>query len=175
MPRERLANRRPSATFKFEHQYTPYLANYSVYPDGRAAEIFIDTKDPGSTMAAILRDAAVLTSIALQYGAPLETLRTALTRLENAVTPASPIGSALDALAEEIRGAVMIGLAFTLAVFAIGIAAGCACTLAGDRGRFKSHDARIRALEYHRDLPAIAGEAAVRRELEVIGTLQKDS
>jgi len=102
MTRDRLANRRPSVVFRFEHQYTGYLGSYSVYPDGRAAELFVDTYDPGSTMASILRDAAVLTSIALQHGAPLETLRTALTRLENGTSPASPIGSALDALAAEI-------------------------------------------------------------------------
>ena len=71
----------------------------------------------------------------------------------------------------------MSEIAFTLAVFAIGIAAGCACTLAGNHWRFQAHDQRIRALEYHRDLPDLA-RAAVAREMEAIGdgrTLQKDS
>jgi len=103
MTRERLDNRRCSATVKFTHEHRSMLASYSVYPDGRAAEIFIDTSDPGSTMAAILRDAAVLSSIALQYGAPLETLCSALTRLENGIAPASPIGSAFDTLLGEIK------------------------------------------------------------------------
>ena len=104
MQRERLENRRPCATVKFEQGYKSYLCNYSVYPDGRAAEIFIDTGDPGSGMAAILRDAAALASIALQHGASLETLRGAVTRLEDGTSPASPVSAALDTLAAEIRG-----------------------------------------------------------------------
>ena len=105
MPRERLANRRASATFEFAHGFKPYFGTYSVYPDGRAAEIFITVpKNPGSDTAAILRDAAILASIALQHGAPLETMRTALSREKDKITPASPIGAALDGVAEEIRG-----------------------------------------------------------------------
>ena len=43
------------------------------------------------------RDCAVVTSLALQHGAPLDTIRKALTRLDNNEA-AGPLGKAIDML-----------------------------------------------------------------------------
>lgn len=43
---------------------------------------------------------AVLASIAMQYGAPLETLARAMGRLGDKRTPASPLGAILDMAAQ---------------------------------------------------------------------------
>jgi len=98
MKRERLPNRRQSTTFEFENRDTIFVASVSHYADGRPAEVFLDVDNGSTDRAALMRDAAVLISIALQHGAPVQTLREAITRLENGVTPASPIGAALDAM-----------------------------------------------------------------------------
>lgn len=110
--RTRLDDRRPSVGFDFFYltnggNFNQYTASFSVFndifPNGlRPAEIFIDARKIGSDETAIMRDAAVLASLALQNGCSLETLRTAVTRRENGQDPASPIGAALDALAEEV-------------------------------------------------------------------------
>jgi hypothetical protein len=52
----------------------------------------------GSPIEAIARDAAVTVSIALQFGAPLETICNALTK-DHDGAPATLLGAALDALA----------------------------------------------------------------------------
>jgi len=78
--RERLLNRRASTTFSFKHNDVAFTATTSRYSDGRLAEIFIDSNKAGSDLDAVARDAAVVCSIALQYGAPAEVIRTAATR-----------------------------------------------------------------------------------------------
>ena len=77
----------------------PGLLCAGSYPDGRIAEIFLSSHKPGSPIEPIARDAAVTVSIALQCGADLETIRAALTRGHDGGA-ASPLGAALDALAE---------------------------------------------------------------------------
>jgi hypothetical protein len=70
------------------------------FDDGRVAELFIDAPKTASQMTAVMRDAAVLISLALQYGAPLDELKEAVTRLEDGTTPASPISAIIDAVTE---------------------------------------------------------------------------
>jgi hypothetical protein len=67
------------------------------HPDRRIAEIFLSSEKPGSPIEAIARDAAVTVSIALQFGADLETIRPALTR-DHDGGPATLLGAAFDAL-----------------------------------------------------------------------------
>jgi len=57
--------------------------------------VFLDASKPGSAMQAMARDAAVLASLALQYGVPLETIRAALTR-DDADGPSGPLCRLLD-------------------------------------------------------------------------------
>jgi hypothetical protein len=96
--RERLPNRRSCESFEFRHAGLDFTLCAGSYPDGRIAEIFLSSHKPGSPIEAIARDAAVTVSIALQFGADLETIRAALTR-DHDGGPATALGAALDAIA----------------------------------------------------------------------------
>lgn len=68
-------------------------------PDyGVIQELFINAGKTGTSMETMSRDAAVLMSIALQHGAPVETMRKAVTRNVDG-SPQGPIGQLLDLLA----------------------------------------------------------------------------
>jgi hypothetical protein len=90
MPRTRLPARRYSATI-------------SRFNDGRLGEIFIGNAKVGSHSDAAAKDAAVVASLALQYGVPLEVIRKALMRDLHG-RASSPLGAALDLLAKEEGG-----------------------------------------------------------------------
>jgi hypothetical protein len=78
--RERLPNRREAETFDVEAGGLRYRATVGRYPDGRIAGIFL-TNHKVSFMAGILAsDSAVLASLALQRGVPLDVLPHALMR-----------------------------------------------------------------------------------------------
>jgi ribonucleoside-diphosphate reductase alpha chain len=63
----------------------------------RVGEVFINGGRTGSDMDAVTRDAAVLLSIALQYGVPVETIAHAITRESNG-SASSIIGAVVDRL-----------------------------------------------------------------------------
>ena len=94
--RNRLPNRRASLTFGFicgPHQYT---ATVSYFPGtNELAEIFLGNGRAGSDVDAAAKDSAVVASIALQYGVPLEVIRKALLRDPRGIA-SSPLGAALD-------------------------------------------------------------------------------
>ena len=100
--RERLPNRRQCESFEFRHAGLDFTLAAGCYPDGRVAEIFLSSHKPGSPIEAIARDAAVTVSIALQFGADLETIRQALTK-DHDGGPATLLGAPLDKLAEAAR------------------------------------------------------------------------
>ena len=97
--RERLPNRRACESLEFRHAGLDFTLAAGFYPDGRIAEIFLSSHKPGSPIEAIARDAAVTVSIALQFGADLETIRQALTK-DHDGGPATLLGAALDKLVE---------------------------------------------------------------------------
>ena len=98
--RERLPNRRAREAIRFEHGGFEFVAGVGRYPDGRLGEIFIAANaKSGTAIEAWARDSAILASIAIQYGTPLETVRHALSR-DEADNAASPLGALLDILAE---------------------------------------------------------------------------
>jgi hypothetical protein len=99
MTRHRLANRRFSESFNFECNGLRYCCTISRFPDGRLAEIFINNAKAGSHSDATAKDAAVVASIALQYGVPVDVIRRALLRDPRGVA-SSPLGVALDIIAE---------------------------------------------------------------------------
>jgi hypothetical protein len=82
-----------------------YVASIGRYADGRLAEIFLTNHKSGSDADAAARDSAVICSIALQHGVPIEIVRKALLR-DSSDNPSSPIGCVLDLLA---RGVAMSG------------------------------------------------------------------
>jgi hypothetical protein len=98
--RERLPNRRLCETFGFEHGGMKYTASIARYSDDRLAEIFISNHKTGSDTDAAAKDSAVICSIALQHGVPVETIRRALLR-DARDNPASSLGTVLDLLARQ--------------------------------------------------------------------------
>ena len=96
--RERLPNRRHSESFGFECNGLKYTATVSWFDDGRPGEVFVGNHRADSHADACARDAAILASLGLQYGIPLDVLRNALLR-DSRGHPSTPIGCALDLLA----------------------------------------------------------------------------
>ena len=93
--RATLPLRRRCETFELTHggQNTPYQVTLGYYDTNEIGEV------SGSTTEAVARDGAVLLSIALQHGVPLETIKPALTR-EGTGTPSTIIGAVVDRLTE---------------------------------------------------------------------------
>jgi hypothetical protein len=98
--RRRLENRRRSSTFSFECGGLSYIATVGFFFDGMIGEIFINSGKAGSAADVNARDSAIAASIALQHGADLETLRTALTRNADG-SAGGPLAMALDLLSAE--------------------------------------------------------------------------
>lgn len=121
--RERLPERRESEAVEVVHRWAagtaqeigePLLVTIGRYPDGRVGEVFIDSVAAARGRLAtrvtdLQKDLAVLISIALQHGAPLEELRAAVGRAEVNIMgrvqhlPATIAGTVLDALVEEMH------------------------------------------------------------------------
>ncbi len=110
--RRRLPNRRPSHTETLAVAGQTFTATVGFDPqDGQPRELFMTAGKEGSTLNALLADAAVAISVALQHGISAQSLAKSVGRLpEGRVTPAdldqgkparlpaSPIGAALDLL-----------------------------------------------------------------------------
>jgi len=77
-----------------------YRATVGYFVDGRLAEVFIDNSKAGSHSDTNARDGAVLCSLLLQYGAPVDVIRGALMRNANG-SPSGPLALALDLIAKE--------------------------------------------------------------------------
>jgi hypothetical protein len=108
MTRARLADRRPAERFEVVHRPNggePIICFVTVsrLPDGAIGEVFAHVQGrmaKGSDFEALVRDAAVVVSIALQYGVPVSVLRHAITR-DDRSGAATLAGAILDALCEE--------------------------------------------------------------------------
>jgi hypothetical protein len=98
--RTRLQNRRASETFDLECANLAYVATVSRFDDGRLGEIFLTANKGGSAADTAARDSAIVCSIALQFGADVETIRKALCR-DARGNAGGPLGVALDRLAIE--------------------------------------------------------------------------
>jgi hypothetical protein len=96
--RQRLPNRRGSLTFDLESQGLPFTATVSLH-NGKIAEIFLQNHKAGSMAGINAQDAAVVCSIALQFGAPLDVIRKALMRDAQGCA-SGPLGVALDTITE---------------------------------------------------------------------------
>jgi hypothetical protein len=97
-PRRLLPNRRASETLSFEHSGTDITVTAGQYPEGAIGEIFINAGHANSAIDAIVSDAAIAVSFALQHGADLAAIKAAMKR-NAAGEPSSPIGAALDRIA----------------------------------------------------------------------------
>ena len=100
MMRESLPNRRASQLFDFEAMGTSFTASVSRYPDSRIAELFIDNHKAGSGIGTLVRDLAIVFSLAVQHGADAERIRHALCR-DSQGYALGPLGAALDLLVDQ--------------------------------------------------------------------------
>jgi hypothetical protein len=92
---QRLPDRRASETFSLQCAGLSYVATISRFDDGRIGEIFLTNYKAGSAADTAARDAAIICSIALQFGADVETIRKALCR-DGSGKASGPLGAALD-------------------------------------------------------------------------------
>ena len=90
-----LPQRRSSATFELNFWGQKFAVGIGYYPDGRIGEVFVSADKIGGQIEALARDAAILISLALQFGAPLETIQHALTR-DTRGEPASLAAAVVD-------------------------------------------------------------------------------
>ena len=97
--RQRLPNRRASETLTLECGGLRYTATVSRFDDGRIGELFLSNHKNNSSADTAARDAAITCSIALQFGADVETIRKALCR-DSHGNASGPLGVALDTLAD---------------------------------------------------------------------------
>jgi hypothetical protein len=93
--RTRLPNRRASQQFAFTCNDLNYIATVSFFPDGTLSEVFLGNAKAGSHSDSAAKDSAVVCSIALQYGVPIDVIRKALMR-DSRGKASSPLGEALD-------------------------------------------------------------------------------
>jgi hypothetical protein len=101
--RRRLPNRRFNETFSIEASGLPFTVTVARFDDGTLAEVFISNHKAGSHADIAARDSAVVASLALQHGVPVDVLRLALIRDARGVA-SGPLGAALDLIANLDRG-----------------------------------------------------------------------
>jgi ribonucleoside-diphosphate reductase alpha chain len=103
--RSRLPSRRPAITQDLIVCNITLSASVGFDETGRPAEVFLSGAKDGSGLSAILEDDSVVISIALQHGIPASALAKSVARIPEtvegpALKAASPIGAALDLIAE---------------------------------------------------------------------------
>jgi ribonucleoside-diphosphate reductase alpha chain len=72
--RRPMSDTRMSLTHKFEIAGHEGYITAGLYPDGQPGEVFVQMSKEGSTIGGLMDTVATLTSMALQYGVPLEQL-----------------------------------------------------------------------------------------------------
>ena len=97
--RQQLPNRRLAETFEITVDGLCYVATVGRFADGQIAEIFLNNCRANSAADTNARDSAIVCSIALQFGADIETIRKALCR-DSHGRASGPLGTALDAIVE---------------------------------------------------------------------------
>lgn len=100
-----LPTKRRGETLDFMFRGAPYTVTYTCFPEGGLAEVFIDHRHSAKMshglepLNADAKDAAVCLSIALQFGADAQSIRSAVNRLSDG-SATGLIGEVLDLLAE---------------------------------------------------------------------------
>ncbi len=99
MDRQELPLRRRSETFEvdFGGLRSPHTITVGYYPDGGIGEVFINGGKSGEVVEAIARDGAVILSMALQHGVPIERIGHAITR-DGQGMPQTIVGVIVDLL-----------------------------------------------------------------------------
>ncbi len=122
--RSRLPNRRSALTQDIAVCGHRFTATIGFDEHDRPKEVFLSGAKDGTDLAAILNDASVVLSVALQFGVPAAALARSVARLpteplappyldqpgdSREKRPATVIGAALDLVQELGRSAEMIG------------------------------------------------------------------
>jgi hypothetical protein len=99
--RRTLDQRRACETFSIDWAgfSMPHKVTIGFYNDGRIGEVFINGGKSGEAVEAIARDGAVLLSLALQYGVPMQDIAHAITR-DSRDQPQTIVGAIVDMLAK---------------------------------------------------------------------------
>jgi hypothetical protein len=100
--RRRLPNRRSNESFDFELDGLRFTATIGGVGAGRVAELFLTNHKAGSAAGASARDAAIILSLGLQHGLPLEAVKNAVLR-DARGRPSTPVGMAIDNIPAEKR------------------------------------------------------------------------
>ena len=98
--RRRPPDRRYSESVDFvfgDNERIIYTATVGYHHDGAPAELFLTCNKAGSGADAVARDAAYVFSLAVQYGCPIDVIRSGLLR-GNGDAKAGVLGCALDEL-----------------------------------------------------------------------------
>lgn len=95
MSRERLPNRRPNETQEFDRDGIRIVLTVGYKPTGEVGEIFLNADRSDSMLDVLMSDAAIIASIALQYGVSLRQIAHAIKRDRFGIA-SSPIGAAID-------------------------------------------------------------------------------
>jgi len=99
-----LPQRRPAETFDLWFWNQSFSVTIGFYPSGEVGEVFIDGGKTGQDVQSTARDAAVVLSLALQHGTPIEAIQHAVTRSDSGEA-ASILGATVDRLATVSVGA----------------------------------------------------------------------
>lgn len=107
--RQVLPRRRAAESFDFDHQtpnggFVALKVSLGFYDDGRIGEVFVSGTKVGTDLDIAYREAAILLSFALQHGADIRTIRSAMIRSATG-NPEGVIGSLLDAILTEREAA----------------------------------------------------------------------
>ena len=89
--RARLANRRAHRITVVEHGGFKLIVGIGRYADGRLGEVFVDVDKSGTALSTLIKDSAILLSLALQHGADATTIRAGL-------APNGPLAAVLDVI-----------------------------------------------------------------------------
>jgi hypothetical protein len=101
--RQRLPNRRSHWLYRFECDGQIYTGGIGRFVDGRIAEIFINGSKVGTAAETNAQDAALVASLALQHGCPIETIRHALARSGGAAGPLAKLLDEVERQSEDAR------------------------------------------------------------------------
>lgn len=108
MTREALPARRRSIQFTFARGSIEFIGCIGFAKDRRPLEVFLSCGKTTTEIEALGRDAAILVSLALQYGCSFDTMRGAITRSHDG-TAATLVGQLLDEI-EKIHPAEVAGM-----------------------------------------------------------------
>jgi hypothetical protein len=102
--RRKLKERRPTDTVDYvhNHKFTFKVSFGRFESGGGLAEVFVNPVKTGTELDAIMHDASIAISRALQHGDTLDDLRAGMKR-NGAGEASSPIGGILDHIAKELQ------------------------------------------------------------------------